>query len=439
MTNNNDDIVKRRYSLSTTSVALISIVTSFALYHVVSFGLMQQKQGIEYIQQNDKTQQKAKNATTTTTITSSSAITKEDAHWIWAKDNKEGDQSMKQDQQQERFSSVDKTTTTDSQRIVPPPDYILGLSTGHAGSTTYDAVLRQNSNACPWSIKGIAGKFETTPKGERTQRDDPSSRCNYTKSVLIPFLDRKRRYSRTWIDLGHYHNSLPSGLECLAETLGNRLAFVRIRRNRYDIANSFSKEMQTSCIRSTTLKHPSVSYCPHSSEVQIGGLGPTTMPVNDKAWDSLTAFQQFLWVADEIEMRSHIIKQNYPQVRYYETTWTTSEELGSGMNEVKRLMGCNMPSSPNGKGKIPNKKKHIKHKDETRNCTRFILQDLDYRNKIGMTEDQISILLLAHRQRIGGSQCNETQHDLQQVLLNAGEQIENWEFQEDLDDLEQKG
>ena len=166
------------------------------------------------------------------------------------------------DDLQVRSMQLDTTNKSSTERQ-SSPDFILGFSTGHAGSTTYDQVLRGSSSKCPW--RKATGKFEDSNSQEKSQVHKPTVElCDYTNRVLIPTLEGKRG-NGTYIDLGHYHNRVPGGLECLAQALGERLAFVRIRRNRYFIANSFVARGPTPCKDQSRFRAPVVSYCPHST------------------------------------------------------------------------------------------------------------------------------------------------------------------------------
>ena len=214
------------------------------------------------------------------------------------------------------------------------------------------------------------------------------------------------------------------------------MAFVRIRRNRHDIARSFAMKFGTPCrkeyVFDETLqkmkkngRSPNVSYCPLEDNET-----PIALPLivrNDRnntntekinMWKrQLTPYQKFLWMADEIEYRYYKLLNNYPNSRYYEITWSNSSELQDGVDNVKQTFyeewkhyfdttklinnnNNNTDSSNSGDDKnnddnndndeiishsiidkkIVHMKKHTtKLEKQLRNCTKEIEQDLQYR------------------------------------------------------------
>jgi len=260
--------------------------------------------------------------------------------------------------------------------------YIFGHSTGHAGSTSVSHAF--HSASCSWNIvkcsKGVLRRecFENSSPNERIWPYDP--KCELVKSKLIPYLESFRRDGQIYVDMGHYHNQGRT-IECIASILGKEAIFVHIRRNRYDIANSFlGKGMITPCLN-TGEKHPEVSICPFSGEDE----GPVDLPVSDQVWLQMTPFQKFLWYADEIEHRWHILKTQYDST-FFEITWSFQSEFQDSLNQVLSEMACETVS-------LENRKKHIKHTARNRNCSQEILQDFKYREMMKYNAQSVSILL----------------------------------------------
>ena len=219
------------------------------------------------------------------------------------------------------------------------PRFIFGHSTGHAGSTALHNALARSD--CPWG-KPVA-KFELVYKNKteilmkETQWPFDSD-CELTRTRLLPFLNKQFTSDydehQTFIDLGHVHNR-GRVLECLADLLRDDVTFVKIRRNRYDIAHSFASQFNHSCIHPDSEKpHPFVALCPRSSEVE-SGAGPVNLPVVDEVWDSFTPLQRFLWYADEVEHRWHTLQQrpysDESRPSFFEVTWSDPDELAIGI------------------------------------------------------------------------------------------------------------
>ena len=105
------------------------------------------------------------------------------------------------------------------------PRYIFGHSTGHSGSTTSHATLRE-ARCCPWSLPSVSS-FEKIFQFERPPPEDDD--CTTTRTKLIPMLESligREPIATTYLDMGHYRNRGRT-LECLAEhtRLGEAVSF----------------------------------------------------------------------------------------------------------------------------------------------------------------------------------------------------------------------
>lgn len=293
-----------------------------------------------------------------------------------------------------------------------PPRFIFGHSPGHAGSTALHQALVKSD--CPWGEP--VGRFELDYANENGQETlwAWGHDCEFTRSFLLPYLKEQLSsddQDQTFVDLGHIHNR-GRVLECLADLLQDDVAFIKIRRNRHDIANSFAHKFQSPCMADAQKPHrPRVALCPRSTEV-ASGAGPVNLPVaNDAVWDTMTPFQRFLWNADEIEHRWHTLQQREYKASpsFYEITWSDSEELTSGFESLLKELGC----SP--QGQLYKAKQHVKHKEGKRNCTSFIHQDLEYRRLMDYNDSTLQILF-KHPQHVDSKECMETRKELQEVI-----------------------
>jgi len=294
--------------------------------------------------------------------------------------------------------------------------------------------MLNKAKGCPWGDSSLAGKFERRGPGEDKQKYRTPNRCKYTRETLLPFLDDKRGGKlHTWIDLGHFHNR-GNVLECIAELLGARVAFVGIRRNRHAIARSFvgsgyttpcfSKGMDGDAGRYNA---PEVSYCPMDGEIVKNG--PVALPVDDVAWLGLNEYQKFLWMADEIEMRFHKLQKKYAACRYYEITWNDGSELMSAFNQTAQQLGCGGIEE----GDMIHRKAHIEHGDKLQNCSESILMDIRYRNSMQYDAYAQDILYHRHRQHIPINECSETREEILDLLRSLGVDMDDWRVP-DMDD-----
>ena len=122
-------------------------------------------------------------------------------------------------------------------RITPrdmrnPVHFIMGVSTGHSGSTFAHDFLSRGQQP----KEGWRRTFELEAPGEKewdwNKENDDGDDDAWCQRV------RDRPTNGTYGDLGHFHNRGRT-LECLAAAWNERLALVRIYRNRYQIAQSF--------------------------------------------------------------------------------------------------------------------------------------------------------------------------------------------------------
>jgi len=311
------------------------------------------------------------------------------------------------------------------------PQFILGYSTGHSGSTTVQASLL-NAKGCN---RSLTGKFEKVLPIERNGilseigAEVRKFDCGFTIDTVLPFLRENARnfalrdgmsdvQQATYVDMGHFHNR-GRILECLADQLKEQVMFVRIRRNRYAIAKSFANISITPCVTSlhndqlTPLSHkkrvhPSIAVCPRSDE----GTGPVNLPVSDEVWDDMTPFQRFLWYADEMEHRWHSLKSKYNNGQTYrEITWTKPNELEGGISRIVTSdLGCTGVE-------VHNKKQHLHHVDKSVNCSDLIHQDIEYRGMMGYNADTMEILVSSKfPQRVDMEDCMETRDELERVI-----------------------
>ena len=171
---------------------------------------------------------------------------------------------------------------------------------------------------------------------------------------------------------------------------------------------------------------PHVSICPRSTE----NTGPVDLPLaNDTVWDSLTSFQQFLWYADEMEHRwhslrmifdssSHAISSERPQhgpgtsgkPTFIEVTWNNQEELQSGVNWVRKQLGCSPVKF------LVHTHQHVKHEGGTLNCSEHIREDFEYRKIMNFSAKMNDILFSNPPQYLDDEECSETKSELERKI-----------------------
>ena len=302
-----------------------------------------------------------------------------------------------------------KIATTASNQL-PPFRFILGVTTGHSGSTYAQKVLK-NGVGCPFRV---AGSFEQQAQDEQAwniPKDGKSTWCTqHVQPKLLPFLESKRRGTRVYIDVGHFHNRGRT-IECLAEALQQDVAFVRVRRNRYKIATSFIRTetkrgpLVTPCMRAHKVyPHPIHSTCPFDN------AGDTNLMTDRETWKSLTPFQKFLWYADEMEHRWHTLQRDYPQATFFEITWEEPEELHDAAVRVRQQLGCDAGR------KVALNKTHVSRHAKTVNCSHYVHEDLEYRKLMKFSPETMSILYGDHPQHLDFEECFDTRSQLESAI-----------------------
>jgi hypothetical protein len=95
---------------------------------------------------------------------------------------------------------------------------------------------------------------------------------------------------------------------------------------------------------------------------------------------------------------------NAPQL--YSVTWTTGEEYEAGLLRIRSQLGCQDANTRSQEKKVTNHNPHVSH-DIRRNCTDEVRQDLEYREKLNLKEEQLRVLYGTYPQRLNDGQCEE--------------------------------
>ena len=294
------------------------------------------------------------------------------------------------------------------------PRFIFGHSTGHSGSTTLHKVLA--SPGCPWQSVARFEMRSKAGKGEKGWAPDYPACANMTRHLVPEIAALVRGETEggeiaTFLDLGHYHNR-GRVVECLAAVLGDSVAFVRIRCDRYAIARSYASKFGTPCLAGKLQgsRRPGVTLCPRSDE----GDGPVDLPVPDDAtWDGLTPFQRFLWYADEVEHRWVALRAArrpgpHGGPRFLELTWSRAEEMAAGARRLRRELGCADAVA------VRDEKRHVAHEKGRRACAADVRQDLEYRRRMGYNASTLRILVSERLpQHVDSEECVELPQEME--------------------------
>eukprot|EP00531_Pseudo-nitzschia_arenysensis_P015452 CAMPEP_0116146234 /NCGR_PEP_ID=MMETSP0329-20121206/17054_1 /TAXON_ID=697910 /ORGANISM="Pseudo-nitzschia arenysensis, Strain B593" /LENGTH=353 /DNA_ID=CAMNT_0003641965 /DNA_START=320 /DNA_END=1381 /DNA_ORIENTATION=+ len=177
-----------------------------------------------------------------------------------------------------------------------------------------------------WNRKGDNDALRSYLKNERipalrsvyqrysNQFDHPEEKLNHFIKV---------GHTSIFFDLSDYYEILSSASIATGKTID--VDFVRIRRSRIEVANSFVSDkwrkgpVESEGMVYAVVTHPNMKTALLRFE-SIGG------PLPDMVYYNWTLFQKHLWFCDEIEARWRVFLKKYPEVRYYELNYMPSKD-----------------------------------------------------------------------------------------------------------------
>jgi hypothetical protein len=138
-------------------------------------------------------------------------------------------------------------------------------------------------------------------------------------------------HSSVFFDLSDYYEVLSSATlehsetgengETVTTTTTIDVDFVRIKRNRIDVANSF-RVTEKGPVEYSSLPHGMVTN--PSMETALLKFSSLGGPVPEETWWNWTIFQRWLWFSDEVEARWRVFLEQHPEVSHYELAYTSS-------------------------------------------------------------------------------------------------------------------
>ena len=146
------------------------------------------------------------------------------------------------------------------------------------------------------------------------QEDNPDEKLNHFIKV---------GHSSIFFDLSDYYEVLSSMSLDMETTID--VDFVRIRRNRIEVANSFigSKDRRGPVGYGRTEAGVITNPTMGTALLRFESLGG---PLPDAVYWNWTVFQRHLWFCDEIEARWRVFLEEHPEVRHYELAYVPSNE-----------------------------------------------------------------------------------------------------------------
>ncbi|EGD77298.1 hypothetical protein PTSG_08392 [Salpingoeca rosetta] len=148
----------------------------------------------------------------------------------------------------------------------------------------------------------------------------------YVADHKVPFMQRAldNLGAHTYFAAGH--QIILGMLPALADILGDRVRFVRLRRNRFDTAYSYMPKRGGPC-------QQQCHYC----LCPLDRAARCPAPSGD-VWNSLNSFQQYLWSVDEVECQWQALLQSRPHLQHMEINWSGTIEP-STMQTLASFLG----------------------------------------------------------------------------------------------------
>jgi hypothetical protein len=259
--------------------------------------------------------------------------------------------------------------------------FVFVVSNGHTGTTFLGQMSKWREHLGPGKKLppgfGVSHEVEAdkpylvTVPWNRTYCEDG---LKYTAERKVPRIVNlmRARKQHTWIEAGH--QTLLGIIPALSQVLGKRARFVRMRRNRIDVAYSFAQKGQGPC-------SPTCKFC-------LCPLDPLVRcPVDGLIWRSMSVFQQFLWFVDELECQWQSFLSSSPdEVVVTELNWDKAI-TGADLLMVAKFAGMNdvFLRDPTNQTKRANDHVHDASRS-SKNYTALHEEDRGYQTLLGLTD-----------------------------------------------------
>ncbi|KAJ8613491.1 hypothetical protein CTAYLR_002160 [Chrysophaeum taylorii] len=269
---------------------------------------------------------------------------------------------------------------------------VFGVHTGHVGSRSlgkgaciladeisfvfeYDQIY--NDSSYPWDSNGMNMWYADSKRG---------SAMHLLETTILPnYLLLSKPNQHLIVDFGHNLNL--GFLRPLAAVLGDRVAFVRVVRHRYDTCRSFMSEGKVPCGKGMwTLcptKHPHIA-----------------LPPPRGVWNGLTPWQKVMWFIDEVEARWQRLLADFPDIDRLLVHWCDGLDFERARFAVFDFFGQRAAAAVGSERKInvvAKKCKQGKHTDPSLKSllsdAELGVQDADYQALMAYDNHTLSFTL----------------------------------------------
>ena len=131
----------------------------------------------------------------------------------------------------------------------------------------------------------------------------------------------------TQVWFGSGHQIILGLLPALVDVLGSHAKFIRLRRNRFDTAYSFTQNHGDPCTDECKF-----CLCPLDSA--------TRCPPHGHVWHKLNSFERYLWAVDEVECQWQALLNSRPSLKFIEVSYSCRAHCNDSKSIIRSM--CKM-------------------------------------------------------------------------------------------------
>eukprot|EP00035_Acanthoeca_spectabilis_P034539 m.29584 g.29584 ORF g.29584 m.29584 type:complete len:397 (-) comp6717_c0_seq1:2761-3951(-) len=130
----------------------------------------------------------------------------------------------------------------------------------------------------------------------------------YVRDIKVPQMESVLAATERGTWLGAGHQIILGMVPALVRVLGDKAKFIRLRRNKKDVAYSYYQKGGDPCTGKCIY-----CICPLDAAARI--------PVRGEIWEKLSVYQRYLWFVDELEAQWQATKKTFPNINFVEIDW----------------------------------------------------------------------------------------------------------------------
>lgn len=255
-------------------------------------------------------------------------------------------------------------------------NFIFVISNGHTGTTH----LGQTSN---WrrmfgDIKSFSEIFITHEMEADKQKvktiswygDYCATALDYVINEKLPKMTSVLDATKKNIYFQSGHQVILGLVPALIQILGDSAKFIRLRRNKLDVAYSYAQKAGGPCTARCIF-----CLCPLDSA--------TKLAVTGDIWEQFSVYQKYLWFVDEVEAQWQSLLLEYPDINRVELDWnkTLTPEHFTTIAHFAGLTAA----TPKGQEKVSKSNQHLTAAAKShKNVTWMEEQSVEYARIAGL-------------------------------------------------------